>query len=585
MSISLTSYSVFGEDISYEPCNKIFEFFVLSPGTLVKNIHFHYDGKHGKQERRKSFMAQKFTVILCDDEAAIISELQAAIDWENLNVQIVAAAGNGKEALDLIIQHMPDLVIMDICMPELDGLDAISRVRAAGINTDFIILSGYDEFQYAQRAIHYGARAFLLKPLNISELTDEIYRILSERAKISGNRMNQFYKQQMDLNCLRGILDGKFPDQTLLRTLLASSSLGISDTESFVMVLSYPEDNTPPDPDFVCELLKNASLASAYVFFSYKSYITGIFNQTDTLPLQAAERVLSVLQSHTPRKALPCIGAGDTVPALMQCQYSFSRALTALTYRLYNEHRQIFLPSDICTVPPVKKLSDFDVLPLVHFIIKRDHDSIRQFCHGFIKDLLYVEMPPPSYIYSTCYALLYHVEQEFSQYSHEEISEITDPQALYRCRTLHEISGFMIDAFTHLSEYIDAVYGYAESINEASMEIQCNDEIINTALSYIREHIADRIKIKDIADEIHLSASYFAIYFKNKTNVYLRDYLIQEKMEYARRSLVNPELSIYELAYNLGYRDYRSFSRAFKKIHGVTPSDFQNRYRHGKGPL
>ena len=341
----------------------------------------------------------------------------------------------------------------------------------------------------------------------------------------------------------------------------------------------------PPDPDFVCELLKNASLASAYVFFSYKSYITGIFNQTDTLPLQAAERVLSVLQSHTPRKALPCIGAGDTVPALMQCQYSFSRALTALTYRLYNEHRQIFLPSDICTVPPVKKLSDFDVLPLVHFIIKRDHDSIRQFCHGFIKDLLYVEMPPPSYIYSTCYALLYHVEQEFSQYSHEEISEITDPQALYRCRTLHEISGFMIDAFTHLSEYIDAVYGYAESINEASMEILCNDEIINTALSYIREHIADRIKIKDIADEIHLSASYFAIYFKNKTNVYLRDYLIQEKMEYARRSLVNPELSIYELAYNLGYRDYRSFSRAFKKIHGVTPSDFQNRYRHGKGPL
>ena len=140
----------------------------------------------------------------------------------------------------------------------------------------------------------------------------------------------------------------------------------------------------------------------------------------------------------------------------------------------------------------------------------------------------------------------------------------------------------MIDAFTHLSEYIDAVYGYAENINEAAMEIQCNDEIINAALCYIREHIADRIKIKDIADEIHLSASYFAIYFKNKTNVYLRDYLIQEKMEYARRSLVNPELSIYELAYNLGYRDYRSFSRAFKKIHGVTPSDFQNRYRHGK---
>ena len=84
--------------------------------------------------QEEAVMAQKFTVILCDDEAAIISELQAAVDWEKLNIQIAATAVNGKEALDLIIRHMPDLAIMDICMPELDGLDAISRVKAAGIN-------------------------------------------------------------------------------------------------------------------------------------------------------------------------------------------------------------------------------------------------------------------------------------------------------------------------------------------------------------------------------------------------------------------------------------------------------------------
>ena len=207
------------------------------------------------------------------------------------------------------------------------------------------------------------------------------------------------------------------------------------------MVLSYPENDTPPDPDSIAVCLNNASLATAYVFFSYKNYITGIFNQTQDLPLQAAERVLSILQEQTAKKMLPCIGTGDIVPTLMQCQYSFSRALTALTYRLYNEHRQIFHPSDICTVPPAKNLSDFDVLPLVQHIIKREPDHIRQFCLAFIQELLYVKMPPPSYIYSTCYALLYHIEKEFSQYSHEEISEITDPQALYRCKTLQEISG------------------------------------------------------------------------------------------------------------------------------------------------
>ena len=86
-------------------------------------------------------------------------------------------------------------------------------------------------------------------------------------------------------------------------------------------------------------------------------------------------------------------------------------------------------------------------------------------------------------------------------------------------------------------------------------------------------------KRQDIAREVHLSPSYFAIYFKNKTNVNLRDYLLTEKMEYARRVLMNPSASISDVAYDVGYGDYRSFSRAFKNVHGITPSDFQAKYR------
>ena len=78
---------------------------------------------------------------------------------------------------------------------------------------------------------------------------------------------------------------------------------------------------------------------------------------------------------------------------------------------------------------------------------------------------------------------------------------------------------------------------------------------------------------------MHLSPSYFAIYFKGKTGVNLRDYLLAEKMEYARKALTNPDTPISDVAYDVGYGDYRSFSRAFKNVHGITPSDFQARYR------
>lgn len=518
-----------------------------------------------------------FTAILCDDENSILAELKEAINWENLNVRIVACASNGKEALDALIKYAPDLAIMDIRMPELNGLDAIANARAARLNTDFIILSGYDDFHYAQKAMHLGARAYLLKPLNIPELSDEIYRILSERSSHISNHMNQQYKRQMDLNFFRSLLDGKIPENMVLHSMLNHSSIRLNDTVSYVMILTFPSESDIATEE-ICKQLNEFMNEIPHIFFTYKNGISGIWNQTYLLPDQIAESILSYLQTFN---LSPLIGIGDTIPTLMQSQYSYSRALTALTYHIYGNGSRIFSSNIICKIPPSKSLADFDYLPLIQYIIKRDLTAIETFCRTFMEELLYVKMPPPNYIFSTCYALLHQVQLEFNQYSHEEISEITSPQSLYRCESLNEITTFLIEAFSHLSEYIDAVYGYSDENTSATyQDLKGDNEIINTALDYIHTHLTDNLKINDIAREVHLSPSYFAIYFKSKLNICLRDYIQQEKMKYARKYLVSPDASINELAYMLGYRDYHSFSRAFKNVHGMTPSDFQNKYKH-----
>lgn len=116
----------------------------------------------------------EFTAVLADDEYSVLEGVKTAIDWESLGIRIAALASNGHEALDAIIKYKPDLAIIDIRMPDLTGIQVIERCRNAGISTDFIILSGYDDFSYAKEAMRYGAKAYLLKPLNSTELTDEI---------------------------------------------------------------------------------------------------------------------------------------------------------------------------------------------------------------------------------------------------------------------------------------------------------------------------------------------------------------------------------------------------------------------------
>ena len=105
------------------------------------------------------------------------------------------------------------------------------------------------------------------------------------------------------------------------------------------------------------------------------------------------------------------------------------------------------------------------------------------------------------------------------------------------------------------------MYGYATPKYSQAQKtaVESDDDLIRSAKEFIHNNITNHIKIEDIARHVHLSPSYFAIYFKNKTDVNLRDYLLAEKMEYARRALMNPDTSIRDVAYDVGYGDYRSF--------------------------
>lgn len=538
----------------------------------------------GEREKGKYMKKKLFTVVLCDDEAAVIEELQQAVDWSRIGMEVVGTAANGNEALDLIVRKAPDVAVVDINMPGLSGLDMIQHVRRARISTDFIILSGYDTFSYAQTAIQSGVSAYLLKPLNLSEFYETLSRILLKRSQRSGDRDQCYlYQKEVAENFFRNLIDGRIQEETIIQVSLETPSIHLNDASSYVLVLRWPQEISfqEAETERILHLLDSTFEDQHRYFFRYSDkQIIGIFNTSEHLDFANAEEIIRVFRGKN--ISLPLIGIGDTVSSLLSIPYSYSRALTALTYQLYSDDSNIFTYDMICTTPPKMQLSDIDILPLVQHIVKKEKDGIEAYVDDFMKKLLYVRMPAPNYVYSMCYSLNSMIEKEFSSYSHDEIHQITSPNELYHFHSLKEIRNWLIGSFTRLSEFIDAVYGYGKKAPSASKEKaeKTDDEIITKAKAYIHSHLTDGLRIDSIAREVNLSTSYFAIYFKQKTGVNLRDYILQVKMEYARKALLSPDASVTEIAYRLGYQDYRSFSRAFKNLIGITPSDFHQKHSH-----
>ncbi len=518
--------------------------------------------------------SKTITAILVDDEQSVLSGLQEVIDFERFQIKLLGTANDGVEALKLLLEWQPDFAVVDINMPGMSGLDIIREARANGITTDFIILSGFGEFSYAQEAIAQGAKAYLLKPVNSEELNNLIGQICLDHSKHSHTPMNQKYTQHLIDNFFNRLIDGKYGDMSSITSFLQSLDLSIGLGNCYMMVFQF--DDTISDPEKMLHTLNDTFSNIKHVFWQIdSSKMAGLFNLSEETPFHLAMKVVDTMSSNG--FAEPIVGIGDIVNQLTNASYSYGRAMTALSYKLFDNSSRIFPSEVICTTAPTLRLQEIDCLPLVQHIVKRDKESIKAFCNDFFNSLLYVKMPPPNYVFSMCYALFAQIQKEFSNFLQENINDFANSQDLYQCTDTQQIIDWLCNTFCKLSDLVDAIYGYSNPQAEKRVDITgVDDDIIVGAQKYIKDNIAERVKLEDIARSVHLSPSYFATYFKEKTGANLRDFLLQTKMEYAAQALRSENQTVMEVADSLGYSDYRSFSRAFKNIYGCTPSDFQN---------
>lgn len=527
----------------------------------------------------------QITLLIVDDESEIRSGLRTIIPWQEYSVSLIGCASSGAEALDMIRYYEPDIIITDIQMPGMNGLDLIDRVRQEQFDCSFVILSGYDDFQYAKTAIRYGVEDYLLKPISIEELIGLVEKLKEQILKKRNihtdqlSTLKQLRHAQVSLrknNLVPELLRNELSVSELMAAL-DEYSLPVKNTRSCAILIQAftARQDTEEEEELNRRLLP--------LFMELEHRLTGFPALTAQIPpasfiivfnlpsrpedFTSLKELLSEYVNHAGNYGcFRLIAAvGKEVSSLTEISASYQIARQVMTYHIYPSLGNLIDASVLNGPEPPM------IMPGEEFlddILRADTESLKLHLDQYFQTLLDSPMPPPSYLYGLCNYLILHLRNDLARYLEDAPKSFTGDayMVLQSLSTIDEIRGWMYDILLGFS--------YELKVSRATK----SDPLIEKAIAYIQSNILKNIHTEEVCSYLGLSKSYFSTYFKNKTQLNFRDYTLDLKISYAQEQLKLPEHTPSDVALMLGYEDYRSFSRAFKTRTGLAPSDYQKKY-------
>lgn len=515
-------------------------------------------------------------VIIADDEQRICKLITTLVNWKDLGLELIGCANDGMECLELVRKQTPDILITDIRMPELNGLELIRTCIDEGYNIRFIIISGFNQFEYAYTAIKYGVEDFLLKPLSEEELNNTLRRIVDSldstqpQALSHGSNHNAMFEA-----IIRGDITPQEVDQANYalphsHTAVARVSLTRGDVsrlyalrilEQFTQKLKLYF--TPPD------VIALSSVYEGELFF--------------LLNFDRAQKPRVERHIKTYFAALQ-----EMITAYPFMQVTLAYVLDA--YDIKQSHAKILLTQklrDSRLLLEGNKVLTSSMLALPTKDMTPYPLGVRSTLFSALKDLsgdkaklqlqniMREQMPN---ITDYPYLLIEHIKQliDLTLSCLDEIFELGAARDQYRSTALS-----ILACCTSKDEAITKVLSYlSEFVDELKREQQNGDnKVISTAKEYIRAHYAERLELEDVAKTVYLNPVYFGTVFKQEAGMTFTDYITHVRIEAAKTMLRDMQYNISEISARVGYKDSQHFSKVFKKSVGIKPIDYR-KLRH-----
>jgi len=529
-----------------------------------------------------------YKVFLADDEIVVREGIRNNFPWDETDFSLVGEASDGEMALSMLQDIKPDILITDIRMPFMDGLELCRQLSAMMPWMYIIIISGHDDFTYAKEAISIGVKEYLLKPVSVQELKRVLERM--------GEGIHAEKQQQANLRIFRDQLASS--SELLKQKLLSDLILGVPESEIIkraralqtgltakrylVMVIdpgkaaSYAEDLRSAE-SVICRLANNSG-GTVYMCQLQGRFVLLIMGDDDA---DVEERTYGLAQSirydiERNTALSPMVTIGTTVSFLYKVPASYREACSLLATMIESEesnrNRRILGVLDIA---PAEGLSLMDVkMPKIYDRLRHANradvdgiltDFINELGESAAKSKLLM-----NYLFVDTVLAASRIVRDCGGVPQEVIP-----------------AAFQAEGKTAVTIGVDETLALAKDVIYKALEFR--DEqgserygvVIRKAKAFIGEHYADpEITLRQVSNEVAMSNNHFCTIFSQETGVTFTEYITTLRIEKAKELLRGRQMRTSDVAADIGYNDPHYFSYLFKKYTGLTPRD----YRKGEEP-
>ncbi len=514
------------------------------------------------------------TLLIADDEKNIRDGLKCILDWEELGFNLCGEASNGEEALSCILKEKPSLVLLDIRMPKLTGIDIIRIAREQGYSGRFIILSGYSDFSYAQSAIRYGVTYYLTKPIDEDELLDAINTIkeaLEQEHKESNNIA--LYREKAKNVILHELVTGIWKKDGI-------TGLSSSDFQSMALVFDtyqvviYEKFGlAPEDPSYLLNITNNGNHSFEYFKEDNKNVILlkGAFARRRFEEfLHHYEK--AELQEGSPMDSL-FLAYGRPVENLDEIYRSYEEAHTLIQRRFFCIQGQHTLGYE--ELPAITSHNS-----LIH------SDKLHEYCDALIN---YLQANNRKQIAATFFSLeeyLYNVDSSIESVRlfltdlflqlKENINKTYNSSRV----SLPSNSAIIehIDHCHYLYEIILYISGQVKSIMDSN-DSSPRDSILDDILYYIDNNYQNNIKLETIAPLFGYNSAYLGKLFTKAIGENFNSYVDHRRIEHSKKLLSQKNMKVYEVSEQVGYKNVDYFHKKFKKYVGISPAEYRKQLK------
>ena len=535
-------------------------------------------------------------VFLVEDEMVIRRGIKNSIDWEKEGYIFCGEASDGELAYPMIIKEKPDILITDIRMPFMDGLELCKLVKKELPNIKILILSGYDEFDYAKEAIRLGVTEYLLKPISSGKLLealngvsesirrekedkDLVRKYMEEMRENTEHEKQKFFEQMIagNLSMADALETGKKYEMNLsagmYNLLLFRFTLGEENRKSGELLgeAEYAIEKLTERLEYVFEFQRGVE-GWAFLLMADNE------EQMSERVKELSKDLEEIMKNYSTIAYFG--GIGQPVARLRELEESFREAERALAARFTMELNRIISVEDIRMAQNVDTLDDIEITSfgeiektrtmLEKFLNNGAEDEIDEFVDVYINELpeenlksvlmrQYIIMDAYIVMMSFC-EKIEGIEGEMQAQSEELKNSMKTSQIL------EEIKNYIRMLLKKIIGVRDTISGRRYS------------DIIEIAKDQIRKtYMSDEISLNTIAAEVGMSPSYFSSIFSKEMGKTFVEYLTEIRMDRAKELLMCSSMKTSEIGYEVGYKDPHYFSYIFKKTQNCTPKEFRAR--------